>query len=96
MHGSRAFKPFIRLVVNALPLLLFFLGRVAFLVSFIGDVDRDEIVVEQADDLFVRERTAPEIGGAPSAAADVHLPHVAEQEDRSFLLLGQPLGQPNT
>src|SRR5262245_16403024 len=78
-----------------MPLFLLFLGRVAPVVRFIRGVDRNEVAVEQTDDPVVRERTAPEIGGAASATANVHLSDVAEQEDRTAVLPRQPLGRTN-
>ena len=84
-----------RFMIDATPLLLLFLGCVALVVSFVGGVDWNEVVVEQTDDSVVRERTAPEIGCAASAPADVHLSHVAEEEDRSAALPRQALGRTN-
>jgi hypothetical protein len=59
MHSARTLEFGIRFVVDASPLLLVVLGSVPFFVSFKGDVDGNEIAVEQADNLVVRERTAP-------------------------------------
>src|SRR5262249_53120186 len=95
MHSSRTFEFRVCFVVDALPFLFFLCGCVSLFVSFVGDVDGYEEAVEQADDLVVRERTAPEIGGAPSAAADVHLADIAEEKNWPAIRPGKHLGGVN-
>ena len=89
MYGAGAFQLGNGLVIDAPPFLLVFRRSVSLLVGVVGDVDGYEIGVEELDDLVLRERTALQIGGSASAAPDVEITHVREQEQGPTALLGQ-------
>ena len=95
MNCTRALELGDCFAVDAMPLFFICFGCVSLFVGFVGDVNWNKKGIEQIDHFVVRKRTASQIGSPTSAAAQIHLPHIAEQKDRAPVLFGKPLGLRN-
>src|SRR5580704_5553510 len=70
-------------------------GAAVLHIVFVGQVDGNEIGVQNSNDFFIRERTRSHRRSAASTAARAELAVVGEKKDRAVILLRQLFGGEN-